>query len=54
MPIDKESFLAGLQLGRRLKVLEAKREVEPETDCWILTETELPILAEDGEELEYE
>jgi hypothetical protein len=53
MPIaDKLSFLAGLQLGRRLKILEARKKLDPPvTELALLTELEDPILTEDGEEI---
>lgn len=48
--LDKEAFLAGLQLGRRIKVLDAMRQSEPPVDeLFLLTETEFDILTEDDE-----
>lgn len=53
MPIvDKESFIAGLQLGRRIKVLDAMRKTEPRpTETYLLTETGLDLLTENDEEI---
>ena len=52
MIIDKESFIAGVQLGRRLKVWDSLRQVAPAPLTWpILTENDMPILTESGEEL---
>ena len=48
--LDKEAFLAGLQLGRRIKVLDAMRQSEPPVgELFLLTETEFDILTEDDE-----
>lgn len=49
---DKESYLAGLQLGRRLKTLDAKRNVQPSPEeVFLLTEMGMDILTEDDEEI---
>lgn len=48
--LDKESFLAGLQLGRRIKVLDTIRGMEPQEQV-LQTETEIDILTEDEEEI---
>lgn len=50
MPVsDKESFIAGLQLGRRIKVLDAMRNIEPSGEVCLMTEIEDDILTEDDE-----
>lgn len=43
MPFDYESFLVGVQVGRRLKVADANRRLEPKP-----VDPGLLILAEDG------
>lgn len=43
MPFDHESFIAGVQVGRRLKVADANRRLEPKP-----APPGLLILAEDG------
>ena len=47
---DEESFLVGLQLGRRIKVWDAYRNMDfPTSGVSIITEKSLePILTEDG------
>lgn len=47
MNYDKESFLAGLQLGRRMKALEAKTILVPVYKRVIVTQYDYPILTED-------
>lgn len=49
MNYDKESFLVGLQLGRRLKDLEVKRRVSPPVDSYhLITELGDGMETEDG------
>lgn len=55
MTYDIESFLAGLQLGRRLKELDTKRsDTEPARELPIITQRGSPILTETGLELRLE
>lgn len=52
MIIDYESFIAGVQVGRRLKVADAQRKLpkKPVPSGWrIVTETGIPIISEAGE-----
>lgn len=53
MPIsDLESFLAGVQVGRRIKMWDTYRKLEsPFADRAILTEYEFPIRTESGLDL---
>lgn len=55
MPFDHESFLAGVQVGRRLKVADANRRLPPQPPVppglRIVTETGIPIISEAGEQL---
>ena len=55
MPFDHESFLAGVQVGRRLKVADANRRLPPKPPVppglRIVTETGIPIISEAGEQL---
>lgn len=55
MPFDYESFLAGVQVGRRLKVADANRRLPPKPPVppglRIVTETGIPIISEDGYQL---
>lgn len=49
---DVSSFLAGVQVGRRLKVADAKRDLpkKPVPSGWnIITETGIPIISEAAE-----
>lgn len=55
MPFDYESFMAGVQVGRRLKVADANRRLPPKPPVppglRIVTETGIPIISENGEQL---
>lgn len=53
MPIiDTESFIAGVQVGRRIRLWDAYRKIDgPMSDRAILTEYGAPILTEDGQKL---
>lgn len=55
MPFDYESFLAGVQVGRRLKVADAMRELPPKppviSGSQIVTEDGYPIVSESGQQL---
>lgn len=55
MIIDYESFIAGVQVGRRLKVADSQRKLPPKPpvlpDLRIVTETGIPIISEDGYQL---
>ena len=52
MTIDYESFIAGVQVGRRLRIWDAYRKIDgPMSDRAILTEYGEPILTEAGEML---
>lgn len=55
MPFDYESFIAGVQVGRRLKVADANRRLPPKPPVppglRIVTETGIPIISEAGEQL---
>ena len=54
MITDIESFIAGVQVGRRLKVADAQRKLpEPITppNLRIVTETGISIISEDGYQL---
>lgn len=50
MPFDYESFIAGVQVGRRIKVADANRRLPPKPPApfgWnIVTETGIPITSE--------
>lgn len=50
MPFDYESFIAGVQVGRRLKVADAQRKLPPKPPVpygWgIITEARLSIVSE--------
>lgn len=48
MQYDKESFLAGLQLGRRLKAMEARTVIIPVWRRVVVMEYGTPIITEDG------
>ena len=48
--LDYKSFIAGVQVGRRIKVWDAYRKIDgPISDRAILTEYGEPILTEAGE-----
>ena len=55
VPFDYESFLAGVQVGRRLKVADAMRRLPPKPPVLpglrIVTETGIPIISESGDQL---
>lgn len=52
MIFDANSFLAGVQVGRRIRVWDAYRKIDgPMSDRAILTEYGEPILTEAGEML---
>lgn len=58
MPVmitDFEAFIVGVQVGRRLKVADAMRELPPKPPVppqWrIVTETGSPIISETGDTL---
>lgn len=55
MIIDYESFIAGVQVGRRLKVADAQRKLPPKPPVpsgrKIVTETGIPIVSEAGVQL---
>lgn len=52
MTFDANSFLAGVQVGRRIRVWDAYRKIDgPIADRAILTEYGAPILTEAGQEL---
>lgn len=52
MTFDANSFLAGVQVGRRIRVWDAYRKIDgPMSDRAILTEYGEPILTEDGQKL---
>lgn len=52
MTFDANSFLAGVQVGRRIRVWDAYRKIDgPMSDRAILTEYGEPILTEAGEML---
>lgn len=55
MPFDYESFMAGVQVGRRLKVADAQRELPPKppviSGSLIVTEDGNPIISESGQQL---
>lgn len=55
MPFDYESFIAGIQVGRRLKVADAQRKLPPKPPAppglRIVTETGIPIVSEAGGQL---
>lgn len=52
---DYESFIVGVQVGRRLKVADAQRNLPPKppapSGLRIVTETGIPIISEAGEML---
>lgn len=55
MPFDYESFIVGVQVGRRLKVADAMRELPPKPPVppqrRLVTETGTPIASEAGKQL---
>lgn len=55
MIIDYESFIAGVQVGRRLKVADSQRKLPPKppapSGLRLVTETGIPIVSEAGEQL---
>lgn len=55
MITDTRSFIAGVQVGRRLKVADANRSLAPKPpvppNLRIVTETGIPIISEDGDQL---
>lgn len=58
MITDAKSFIAGVQVGRRLKVADSQRRLPPKPPApagWrIVTETGIPIISEAGEQLKTE
>ena len=50
MNYDKESFIAGLQFGRRMKAMEIHRHIFPPERSVLVTEKKDPLLTEDGKE----
>lgn len=49
MTLDFESFIAGVQVGRRIKVWDTYRKIDgPMSDRAIWTEYGTPILTESG------
>ena len=55
MSFDHESFVVGIQVGRRLKVADAMRELPPKppviSGSQIVTEDGYPIVSESGQQL---
>lgn len=55
MPFDHESFIVGIQVGRRLKAADAQRKLPPKPPVLpglrIVTETGIPIISESGDQL---
>ncbi len=49
MPFDYESFLVGVQVGRRIKVADAQRKIPPiPGGARFLSESGTPIITESG------